>query len=243
MFYRGHEGGFSAGAVAAAADEIDAMDGARFAAESRPFRPSSSTTGPARWIRRPTWRPWGGRSRCSRRRGERDVEVNAPGTTSSVVLEALAGAGATQCEPGNGLHGTTPLHAVEDLPELPAMVYVTEVSHLHGGRAYAFGGGLYIDPVFPDYTVRAIVSDSPTVAASALAEVEMPALGAIDYYAMIDATGSVRPRVGDTVVFGFRAQAFVTRAYVVGVTGIRGGGEPVVETIENGFGRPEAWPV
>ena len=32
------------------------------------------------------------------------IEVNAPGTTSSVVLEALAGAGATQCEPGNGLH-------------------------------------------------------------------------------------------------------------------------------------------
>ena len=28
---------------------------------------------------------------------------------------------------------------------------------------------------------------------------------------------------GDTVVFGFRIQAFVTRAFVVGVTGVRSG--------------------
>lgn len=123
------------------------------------------------------------------------------------------------------------------------MVYLTEVSHLHAGRAYAFGGGLYIDPVFPDYPVRALVCDSPTVSDTAIAEVEMPALDAIDYYAMIDAGGPVRPRVGDSVVFGFRAQAFVTRAYVVGVAGIQRGERPVVETIENGFGHPEPWPV
>ena len=242
IFYRGHEGGFGAGAVAGAADEIDAMDGARFAGITTfPALLFDHRTGKVEPT--PNLATLGRALEALSKAGRKDVEVNAPGTTSSVVLKALADAGATQCEPGNGLHGTTPLHAVEDLPELPAMVYVTEVSHLHGGRAYAFGGGLYIDPVFPDYTVRAIVADSPTVDAPALAEVEMPALGAIDYYAMIDAGGLVRPRVGDTVVFGFRAQAFVTRAYVVGVTGIRGGGEPEVETIENGFGRPEAWPL
>ncbi|TIW75934.1 MAG: YhfX family PLP-dependent enzyme, partial [Mesorhizobium sp.] len=43
-------------------------------------------------------------------------------------------------------------------------------------------------------------------------------------------------------VFGFRGQAFVTRAYVVGVSGVSKG-KPVVETIENGFGEPYAWPV
>lgn len=242
IFYRGHEGGFGAGAVVGVADAIDAMDGARFAGITTfPALLFDHRTGKVEPT--PNLATLGQALEALAKAGRKDVEVNAPGTTSSVVLKALAGAGATQCEPGNGLHGTTPLHAVEDLPELPAMVYVTEVSHLHGGRAYAFGGGLYIDPVFPDYTVRAVVADSPTVDASALADVEMPALGAIDYYAMIDAGGSVRPRVGDTVVFGFRAQAFVTRAYVVGVTGIRGGGEPVVETIENGFGRPEPWPV
>ena len=70
---------------------------------------------------------------------------------------------------------------------------------------------------------------SPT---AALAEVEMPAPAAIDYYAMIDAGGRVRPEPGDSVVFGFRAQAFVTRAYVAGVTGVRSG-DPMVETLEN----------
>ena len=59
---------------------------------------------------------------------------------------------------------------------------------------------------------------------------------------MIDATGANPPRPGDTAVFGFRGQAFVTRAYVVGVSGISKG-EARVETIENGFGESAAWPV
>lgn len=242
IFYRGHEGGFGAGGIAAVADAFDALDGGRFAGVTTfPALLFDDRTGKVETT--PNLATLGRALDALARSGRKDVEVNAPGTTSSVVLPALAGAGATQCEPGNGLHGTTPLHAVEDLPEVPAMVYLTEVSHLHGGRAYAFGGGLYIDPVFPDYPVRALVCDSPTVSDAAIAEVEMPALGAIDYYAMIDAEGRVRPRVGDSVVFGFRAQAFVTRAYVVGVAGIQRGERPVVETIENGFGRPEPWPV
>ncbi|TIU86124.1 MAG: YhfX family PLP-dependent enzyme, partial [Mesorhizobium sp.] len=174
--------------------------------------------------------------------GRKGIEINAPGTTSSVMLAALAEAGATQCEPGNGLHGTTALHVMEDLPELPAVLYLTEVSHLSGGKAYCFGGGFYIDPIFPDYDVKAIVSAEPTTVASALRSVEVPPPSAIDYYAMIDAGGANAPRPGDSAVFGFRGQAFVTRAYVVGVSGISKG-KPVVETIENGFGEPYAWPV
>ena len=40
---------------------------------------------------------------------------------------------------------------------------------------------------------------------------------------MIDASGPNAPKPGDTAVFGFRGQAFVTRAYVVGVSGISQG--------------------
>ena len=101
--------------------------------------------------------------------GRTSIEINAPGTTSSEILPMLAEAGATQVEPGHGLTGTTPLHAVEDLPELPAVVYVTEVSHLFGGEAFCFGGGLYVDPVFPDYPMKAVVSREPTSSASACA--------------------------------------------------------------------------
>ena len=109
--------------------------------------------------------------------GRGRIEVNAPGTTSSATVQALAEAGATQIEPGHGLTGTTPLHAVEDLPEIPAVVYLTEVSHLAGGEAFCFGGGLYIDPVFPDYQVRAIVAREPTATVEALRNVEIPGPG------------------------------------------------------------------
>ena len=240
-FYRGHEGGFDAADVAAVADAFDALEGGRFA---------GITTFPALLFDHKTRKvlPTHNLATLTRaaealaKAGRIAIEVNAPGTTSSVLLQGLADAGATQCEPGNGLHGTTALHVVEDLPELPAVCYLTEVSHLSGGKAYCFGGGFYIDPIFPDYDVKAIVSDEPTVAASSLRTVEVPPPSAIDYYAMIDASGSKAPKPGDSAVFGFRGQAFVTRAYVVGVSGISKG-MPKVESIENSFGEPQSWPV
>ncbi|WP_417579488.1 alanine racemase [Pelagibacterium sp.] len=240
-FYRGHEGGYEAAEVTEVAERLNALDGGRF---------SGITTFPALLFDHDSRRvkPTPNLSTLTRaaealaRAGHTDIEVNAPGTTSSVLLEGLAKAGATQCEPGNGIHGTTALHVMEDLPELPAVLYLTEVSHLSGGKAYCFGGGFYIDPVFPSYPVKALVSAEPTVGADALREVEVPPPSAIDYYAMIDAAGANSPQPGDTAVFGFRGQAFVTRAYVVGVSGISTG-NPKVETIENGFGETQSWPV
>ena len=240
-FYRGHEGGFDADDVAAVADAFDRLKGGRFAGittfpallfdhATRKVLPTHNLTTLAKT------------AEALAKSGRNGIEINAPGTTSAVMLPALAEAGASQCEPGNGLHGTTALHAVDDLPELPAVCYLTEVSHLSGGKAYCLGGGFYIDPIFPDYDVQAIVSDEPTVAATALRSVEIPPPSAIDYYAMIDASGPKAPKPGDTAVFGFRGQAFVTRAYVVGVSGISKG-MPKVETIENSFGEPESWPV
>lgn len=239
-FYRGHEGGFPAEEIAKVAAMMDAFDGAQFAGlttfpallydqEKKKVLPTHNLTTLAR------------AAEALAKAGRSGIEVNAPGTTSSIVLDILAEAGATQCEPGNGLHGTTPLHAIEDLPEQPAVLYLSEVSHLHQQRAYCFGGGLYIDPVFPDYDVQAIVSDTPTVAQNAMASVEIPPPSAIDYYGMIDTTGSAKPKPGDSVVFGFRGQAFVTRAFTVGVSGISKG-DPRVETIENPFGVVQDWP-
>ena len=240
IFYRGHEGGFDADDIAAVADRLDALPGGRFAGvttfpallydhETKKVAPTPNLTTLSRAVEQLA------------KAGRSSIEVNAPGTTSSVVLDALADAGATQCEPGNGLHGTTPLHAMEDLPELPAVLYLTEVSHHHGGKAYCFGGGLYIDPVFPDYEVKALVTAEPTTGDRALASVEIPPPSAIDYYGMIDISGPASPRAGESVVFGFRGQAFVTRAYVAGIAGAVSG-NPKVVSIENGFGQRQAWP-
>lgn len=239
-FYRGHEGGFPAEAAVEAARRIDALPGARFAGITT--FPAQLYDPATRKVRHtPNLATLQRTADALRKAGFQGLEINAPGTTSVVTLEALAEAGATQVEPGNGLHGTTPLHAVEDLPERPAVLYLTEVSHLHGGRAYCFGGGLYIDPVFPDYDVKALVGPGPTTDAAALRSVEIPPPSAIDYYGMIDATGPTAPQTGDTVIFGFRGQAFVTRAYAVGIAGVSSG-RPHVVSIENVYGQTEPWP-
>lgn len=239
-FYRGHEGGFSAATVLSVADQIDAVLGARFAGittfPSQLFDPDSASVKST-----PNLMTLQRAAEALAKAGRRGIEINMPGTTSSEILGRLAEAGATQVEPGHGLTGTTPLHALKDLPEIPAVVYVSEVSHVFGGEAFCFGGGLYIDPVFPDYPLQAIIARDPTVSSAALAHVKIPSPASIDYYGMIDATGSVKPRIGDSVVFGFRPQAFVTRAYVAGVTGLSTG-KPVLEPIHDAFGRPAAWP-
>jgi predicted amino acid racemase len=241
QFYRGHEGGFDAADVAEVAGHLDALEGARFAGittfPALLYDPETRKIAPT-----PNLKTLEMAAESLTASGRKDIEINAPGTTSSVVLDALADAGATQVEPGHGLTGTTPLHAVEDLPEVPAVVYLSEVSHHHGGEAYCFGGGLYIDPVFPDYEVKAIVSREPTVAASAQRRVEIPPPAAIDYYGMIDTASGTGPvHIGDSVVFGFRPQAFVTRAYVVGLSGVAS--DRVEVGISDATGHAVAWPM
>lgn len=239
-FYNGHEGGFPADTVAAVADRLEALAGGRFAGittfpallfanDAGDVRPTPNLATLARAVE------------ALHRAGHKTIEVNAPGTTSSAVLQALADHGATQCEPGHGLTGTTPLHAIRDLPEVPAAVYVTEVSHLHGDRAYCFGGGLYIDPVFPPYQLQAVVSREPSAADDTLHNVEIPPPAAIDYYGMIDTAGARRPEVGDTVVFGFRQQAFFHRPLTIGISGLSTG-KPTLGTLHDAFGSPVRWP-
>jgi predicted amino acid racemase len=240
QFYRGHEGGFEAADVVEVAKAIDRLAGARFAGittfpallfdpEKRSIAPTANLATLSR------------AAEALAKAGYSGIAINAPGTTSSIALQALADAGATQVEPGHGLTGTTPLHAVEDLPETPAVVYVTEVSHHHAGEVYCFGGGLYIDPVFPDYRVRAVVSREPTVANESLYPVEIPPASAIDYYGMIDRGGRTGAAVGDTVVFGFRPQAFVTRAYTCAISDVATNA-PEVGPIHDALGRMVAWP-
>jgi predicted amino acid racemase len=240
QFYRGHEGGFPASEVASVAAALDKMPGGRFAGittfPALLFDAASRTVKPT-----PNLETLRQAYETLARLGYKSVEINAPGTTSSVTLEALAEAGATQVEPGHGLTGTTPLHVSDDLPETPAVVYLTEISHLSGGEAFCFGGGLYIDPVFPRYPLRAIVAREPRADAAALRAVEIPTPDAIDYYGMIEAGGPAKPEPGDSVVFGFRPQAFVTRAFVAGVSGLATD-KPRVELISHSSGAKANWP-
>ncbi|GHE08975.1 alanine racemase [Klenkia taihuensis] len=248
-FYRGHEGGIAPEDVAALADLVDGLPGARFAGvTSFPATLFDPGSGTARST--PNLGTLTRVKRALLAAGRTDVELNAPGTTSVSVLQTLAEAGATQVEPGHGLTGTTPLHAVQDLVEDPAIVYLSEVSHTWDGDAYVFGGGLYVDPVLGDVPTRALVlGDDVDVADAAELDVEMPAPSAIDYYAVVPgAAGRARP--GDTVLFGFRPQVFVTRALTAGIRGLStgrpelagiwaaDGSAPLTVTAALGTGRP-----
>lgn len=58
---------------------------------------------------------------------------------------------------------------------------------------------------------------------------------AIDYYGQLRPGPGWRVSVGDTVIFGLRAQAFVTRAFVVPVAGVAPPNPP-----SKGYGRATA---
>ncbi len=238
-FYPGHEGGIPLSELPAMIRHIGTLQGAAFA---------GLTTFPAllydeasRLVRlTPNMNTLVRGAEIARRHGgykecPEELQLNAPGTTSTQVLALLAEAGATQVEPGHGLSGTTPLHVHDDLPEVPAVCYLSEIAHLHHGQPLCFGGGLYIDPVFSDYEVRALVAEDPSQIDTPPVPVEMPSPAAIDYYARLTPPDQRNLEEGASVIFGFRIQAFVTRAFVVGLAGVATS-DPRVAGIWNCFG-------
>ena len=241
-FYTGHEGGVALDDLPAMIDHIASLDGTEFAGLTTfPALLFDAEAGAARTTRNVETLA---RAAAIARRHPAcpdTLEINAPGTTSTAVLKQLAEAGATQVEPGHGLTGTTPLHAVSELPETPAVLYLSEVAHVHQGVPFCFGGGLYVDPVFGDYEVRAVAAHDPSEASTDPVPVDMPDPAAIDYYAKLHPGAGRAVTEGATVVFGFRVQAFVTRAFVVGLAGVSQDA-PRVAGVWNSFGDPVASP-
>lgn len=136
------------------------------------------------------------------------LQVNMPSVTCVRTLPDIAALGGTHAEPGHGLTGTTPLHAVSDQPEIPAMVYVTEVSHHWGRSSMVYGGGFYRRGMMK----KALVEGKETM-------VYPPDPLSIDYHFELDGRFSV----GSPVLMAFRAQMFVARSDVAVVEGIHGG--------------------
>lgn len=166
-----------------------------------------------------------------------DVEINAPGVTTATTLPLLATHGVTSAEPGSALTGSTPLHAENpDMPEVPAVVYVTEVSHTFGDRVFVFGGGFYARGRQRGAFVG---SDPEEIAASAALDAVASPPEAIDYYGELDGTGRDDIAVGDSVVYAFRNQIFVNRSHVAIVDGLAGSA-PRVEGLYDSLGHRTA---
>ncbi|EIV99379.1 YhfX family PLP-dependent enzyme [Thermoanaerobacter siderophilus] len=152
---------------------------------------------------------------------EMDIEiwqVNGPSATCCSSIPLLNKYGITHGEPGHALLGTTPLHAYTKQPEKPAIVYVSEISHVNNGKAYCYGGGFY-----PRSNVKyALVSNNPEDILDRIFDVEELPPESIDYYGTI-LLNNRKVNVGDTVIYSFRTQIFVTRAKVALLEGLSSG--------------------
>ena len=136
--------------------------------------------------------------------------VNAPSTTSVRTLEKMNGYGITSAEPGHGLSGTTPLHAVKNCVEKPCVVYLSEVSHNLNDKAYAYGGGFYRRGHLKNALVgKTFESLKPMI-------VTPPVLDSIDYHFELSETAAI----GSSVIMAYRFQIFVTRSDVCLIRGV-----------------------
>ena len=100
------------------------------------------------------------RDRLERELGLHDLRVNCAANCNSATFATLARYGATDVEPGAAISGSSLFHVYQDLPERPAQVYVSEVSHIWNGDVYTYGGGLSFIHSVEDWTPRAIVGTS-----------------------------------------------------------------------------------
>lgn len=161
--------------------------------------------------------------------GIRIEQINAPGSNCASSMSILAEEGATHGEPGHAFTGTTPWHAFADLPEIPAWVYVTEVSHVAGDRAFSFSGGLpqsgycgFFTPHYHQNFVYALVENSEN-RHFVLAE-PPPLVNDVqawpDYYTVLHCSEDFSIRSGQSVVFGFRPQLYVSRSRLAIVKGV-----------------------
>jgi predicted amino acid racemase len=157
-------------------------------------------------------------------------EVNAPSASCLATFGMLAENGATQAEPGSCLTGQTPLHAVTDQPERPAMIYVTEVTHTTREACYTLGGGFY-----PRSRARRALVYSDSDREPVLADVELDPADAIDYYGTLHPAASRAVDVGNTVVYAFRAQVFVSRCFVAVIRDVATSPEVLGLFDRNGF--------
>lgn len=150
--------------------------------------------------------------------------INAPSANCAALLPKMALSDVNQAEPGHGLTGTTPLHANGLQPEIPAIVYVSEISHTGKKASFCFGGGYYRR----SHARHALVFDNNKFT---VMNVVKPLSDSIDYYIELAGKGAI----GQTVVMAFRTQIFVTRSQVAVVSGIQKG-MPRIEGLYTSLG-------
>jgi hypothetical protein len=159
-------------------------------------------------------------------------QINTPGNNHTSTMRIVAENGGTHAEPGSGTIGGNTSHTFGQEPELPAFVYVTEVSHWLGEKIYAYGGGMAFPGggwgLFPDGTLweggNRIAMDAlvGTNLRDALSHRLQSVLSSADpfNYNLPLSRGVTESSVGETVVYGFiTPQVFTSRSWNAVVEG------------------------
>lgn len=136
--------------------------------------------------------------------------LSLPSATCCSSIPLIKKLGGTEGEPGHGLSGTTPLHAVTKQSEIPAYCYVSEISHSFGEHSYFYGGGYYRR----GHLHNAIVANKNDKTEVKVLPFDKES---IDYYLELNRKFDE----GSTVITDFRTQIFVTRSTVALVKGIQ----------------------
>jgi predicted amino acid racemase len=140
--------------------------------------------------------------------GLHNLQINMPSCNSVAVIPMAAQLGATHLEPGHSLTGTNPDN-LADAALKPAILYMSEVSHVYENRSFCYGGGCYRRG-----NLRHALVKTPKGLLECNAAAPDPR--AIDYHIQLQ---GVFP-AGAPVCMSFRTQIFVTRSRVALVEGL-----------------------
>ncbi|AYE39256.1 YhfX family PLP-dependent enzyme [Companilactobacillus zhachilii] len=138
--------------------------------------------------------------------------VSLPSATATKSIKLIKELGGTEGEPGHSLTGTTPMHAIKDLPEKPAYCYVSEISHSYGKHSFIYGGGYYRR----GHLKNAIIKDGTKIDSAEVLPLDN---SSIDYYLELNK----KFKSGLPVIMSTRTQMFVTRSTVALVRGLHTG--------------------
>lgn len=138
--------------------------------------------------------------------------ISLPSATATKSIKLIKELGGTEGEPGHSITGTTPMHAVKDLPEKPAYCYVSEISHSFKNNSFVFGGGYYRR----GHLKNALIKDDDKMEHAKVLPLDN---SSIDYYLELNKEF----KSGLPVVMAYRTQMFVTRSTVALVKGLHTG--------------------
>jgi len=97
---------------------------------------------------------------------------------------------------------------------VPAMIYVSEISHMDENYAYTIAGGFYPR----SHMENALYGSNEIEILEQRTKVDCVSPENIDYYGCLKRENNMR--VADTVIYAFRTQIFVTRAHVAFVRNV-----------------------